>query len=258
MANSLKKFMICLVVGTLIFLTGSVAQVRKRSICGKVALTTSDAVAKTEVMLDYAGIEVNPAVIADRDGAFCIDNFVGDLGLSATARLYAASFCRPDDVMLVAAPFWPVLRKEQRFAGKDIVIDRGELTNVGDVNVPLIYGHVSLRILDRQHQPLLTRSTDWSPVWIRVRNQNGARVHESGLSFADIERSVHLRESRIDLALPKGTWTIEIALGGVPPNTGAKRRAVSWQRVPGKLKIESCAKPLDVDLSVQRTTRLEP
>jgi hypothetical protein len=255
MANALKKFMICMIVGTLIFLPGSVAQVRKRSICGKVVLNTSDAVAKTEVMLDYAGIELNPAVIADRDGAFCIDNFVGDLSQSATARLYAASFCRPDDVMLVAAPFWPVLRKERRFAGKDIVIERGDLTRVGDVYVQLIYGHVSLRILDRRHQPLLTRSTDWSPVWIKVKKQDGVAVHESGLSLTDIERSVHLRESRIDLALPKGTWTIEIALAGVPPNTGRIRRAVRWLRVAGKVKIESCAKPVDLTVTASRPTK---
>ena len=255
MANAPKKFMICMVVGALIFLPGSVAQVRKRSICGKVVLSPSDAVAKTEVILDYAGIELNPGVMTNRDGTFCIENLVGDLSQMTTARLYAASFCRSDDLVLVAAPFWPVLRKEKQFAGKDIVIDRGDLTNVGDVKVYLIYGHVSLRILDRRDQPLLTRSTDWSPVWIKVKKQDGVVVHESGLSLADIERSVQLRESRINLGLPKGTWTVEIALAGVPPNMGAKRRAVRWLRLPGKLKIESCAHPLDVALSVSRTIR---
>jgi hypothetical protein len=228
MAKALKKFTICTVVGTLIFLTGSVAQVRKRSICGKVVLNTSDAVAKTEVLLDYAGIELNPGVTTDRDGTFCIDNFVGDLGLGSTARLFVASFCRPDDLTLVAAPFWTVLRKERRFAAKDIVIDRGDLTRVGDINVKLIYGHVSLRILDRRHQPLLTRSADWSAIWLKVKKGDGVAVHESGLSLADIERFVHLKESRIDLALPKGTWTVEIALTGVPPNTGRKRGPVRF------------------------------
>jgi len=250
MANALKKFTIWTVAGTLIFLTGSVAQVRKRSVCGKVVLNASDAVAKTEVILDYAGIELSPGVITDRDGTFCIENFVGDLTQSTTARLYVASFCRHDDVLLVAAPFWSVLRKERRFAGKEIVIDRGDLTRVGDVDVQLIYGHLSLRILDRRHQPLLTRLADWSPVWIRVRNENGVTVHESGLSPVEIERSVHLKESRIDLALPKGTWTLELALAGVPPDTGTIRRSVRWLRVPSKLKIESCAKPVDVAVSV--------
>lgn len=193
MANALKKFTICTVVSTLIFLPGSDAQVRKRSICGKVVLNTSDAVAKTEVILGYAGIELNPGVTTDQNGTFCIDNFVGDVSQSIPARLYVASFCRHDDLTLVAAPFWPVLRKERRFAGKQIVIDRGDLTRVGDINVQLIYGHVSLSILDRRHQPLLTRSADWAPIWIKVKKDDGVAVHESGLSPADIERFVDLK-----------------------------------------------------------------
>jgi hypothetical protein len=255
MANTLKKFMICVAVGSLVFLTGSVAQVRKRSICGRVALKQGEEVAQSQVILDYAGIELNPGVIANGDGTFCIDNFVRDLSQRTTARLYVMSFCRPDDVMLTAPPFWPVLRKERRFAGKGIVIDRGNLTRIGDIDVQLIYGHVSLRILDNHQQPLLTKLTDWSPVWLRVRNQNGARVHESGLSLADIQRSVHLEESRIDLALPNGTWTLEIALAGVPPNSGRIGRAARWLRVARKVKIESCAKPVDVTITGSRPTK---
>lgn len=255
MASAQKKFMIFVAISVLSFLPGSVAQVQKRSVCGKVILNSSDAVAKTEVILDYAGLELNPSAATDQDGTFCIENFVGDLSQSTSARLYVTSLCRPDDVMLVAAPFWPVLRKERRFAGKDIIINREGVTRVGDIDVQLIYGHVSLRILDRQHRPLLTRPPDWSPVWIRVKKQNGVTVHESGLSVADIERAVDLKESRINLALPKGTWTIEIALAGVPPVTGAIRPTVRWLRVPGKLKIESCAKPVDVAVSASRPTR---
>jgi hypothetical protein len=255
MASVQQKLMICVVIGLLIFLPESVAQVQKRSVCGRVVLNTRNAIAKTEVILDYAGIELNPGVITDRDGTFCIENFVADLTQSTTARLYVASFCRPDDLILVAAPFWPVLRNEKRFAGKDIVIDRGALTRVGDVDVQLIYGHVSLRILDHRHKPLLTQPSDWSPVWIRVRDQNGVTVHESGLSVVQIERSVNLKESRIDLALPNGTWTLAVALAGVPPDTRAIRRAVKWLRVPHKLKIESCATPMDVAVSVSRRSR---
>lgn len=252
MANAEKKFMIFAVLGALIFLPGTVAQVQKRSICGKVALNANSEFSKTEVTLDYAGIELNPSVIADPDGSFCVENFAGDLSQSRTARLYVASFCRPDGVVLVAAPFWPVLRKERRFAGKAIVIDRGDLTRVGDINVQLIYGQVSLRILDHRHKPLLTQPIDWSPIWLRVRNQNGVAVHESGLSPADIERSVHLEESRIDLALPQGTWTLEIALAGVPPNTGRIMPVFRWLRVPGKVVIVSCARPVDVTVSTSR------
>jgi hypothetical protein len=232
MSNTLKKCMACMAFGSLVFLSGSVAQVRKRSICGRVVLKQSEAVAQTQVILDYEGIELNPGVIADGDGTFCVDNFVTDVSQRTTARLYVMSFCRPGDVMLTAPPFWPVLRKKERFAGKDIAVDKGNLTRVGDIDVQLIYGHVSLKILDRRHQPLLTQLSDWSPVWIRVRDQNGVRVHESGLSPTQIERSVDLRASQIALAVPTGTWTLEVALDGVPPKTDTARRAVKWLSVP--------------------------
>ena len=88
-----------------------------------------------------------------------------------------------------------------------------------------------------------------------MKKEDGVVVHESGLSPADIERFVHLKESRIDLALPNGTWTIEIALAGVPPNTGKMRGPVRWLRVPGKIRIESCAKPVDVAVSASRPTK---
>lgn len=253
MPKALKKLRVCLVIGMLIFLPGGIAQVRKRSVCGKVILNSTN-VARTEVGLYFAGNSLLPGAATAPDGTFCIENYVGDLRKAMPARLYVTSFCHPNDVALVNIPFWPRLRREPRFSGKRIVVGPGDLTNVGNVDVQIIYGHIDLKILNQQHQPLLTEPSDWSPVWIRVRDQNGVTVHESGLSVIEIERSVDLRKSSIALALPQGTWTMEVALKGVPPETGAKRRAVKWLRVPGKLKIESCANSLDVALSVQQTT----
>jgi hypothetical protein len=254
MPKALKRLRVCIVIGMLIFLPGGIAQVRKRSVCGKVILNPTN-VARTEVSLYFANNSLLPGAATERDDTFCIENYVSDLSKPMPARLYVSSFCHPNDVALVNVPFWPRLRRDLRFAGKRIMVGRGSRTNVGDVDVQIVYGHVSLRILDERRRPLLTQPSDWSPVWLRVRDQNSVTVHESGLSVVEIERSVDLRKSSIDLALPQGTWTMEVALGGVPPETGAKRRAVRWLRVPGKLKIESCANPLDVALSVPGTTR---
>lgn len=153
---------------------------------------------------------------------------------------------------LVDIPFWAHLRGRRRFSGKRILIGPGTRTSVGDVNVQITYGHVSLRILEERLGPLLTDPSDWSPVWIRVRDPNGVNVHEAGLSAAEIERSVDLKQSSINLALPEGQWRLEVALGGVPPGTSSNRRAVSWRHVPGKLRIESCRQPVEVNLSVTR------
>ena len=243
--------MTCILIGTLISLPGSIAQVRQRTVCGKVIFNNTDTtVARTQVTLYFGDDALIPGAITDRDGTFCIENFVSDLNKSTPARLYVTSFCRPDDVTLVDVPFWPRLRRNPRFAGKHIRVGPGSRPPIDDVGVQIVYGHLTLRILDERHQPLMTQPSDWSPVWIRVRDQNGVTVHESGLSATEIERSVNLKESRINLALPTGIWTLEIALSGVPPDTGAKRRAVGWLRVPGKLKIESCAKAVDVAVSV--------
>jgi hypothetical protein len=256
MPNAVKKLIVCIVIGTLISLPGSNGQVRQRSICGKVIFNISaTTVARTQVALYFADDALIPGATTDRDGTFCIENFVSDLTKSTPARLYVTSFCRPDDVTLVNVPFWPRLRRDSRFAGKHIMVGPGSRTTIRDFDVQIVYGHVSLRILDERHRPLLTQPSDWSPVWIRVRDQNGVTVHESGLSVVEIERSVNLKESRIDLALPNGTWTLEVAPTGVPPDTSTMRRAVKWLRVPTKLKIKSCDDPKDVAVSVSRVSR---
>ena len=261
MLNAFKKspIVIVVVITALIFpIVGAITQGRKRLVCGRAITIPGIVVARTEAILYFGsgGIdELLPGAAAEPSGSFCIEDHVRDLNERTQARLYVTAFCYPDDVTLVNVPFWPRMRKDSRFAGKPITVGPGSRTTVGDVDVQIVYGHVSLRILDRQHRPLLTRLTDWSPVWIRVRKQNGVMVHESGLSAVEIERAVDLKESRINLALPKGTWTLEIALAGVPPVTGAIRSTIGWLRVPGKLKIESCAKPVDVAVSASRPTR---
>jgi hypothetical protein len=254
MLKGSRKLLICMVVATVISLTqGSIAQLGKRLVCGKAVVNTTAAVARTEVGLYFAGNDLLPGAATERDGTFCIENYVSDLSKPMPARLYVTSFCHPNDVALVNIPFWPRLRREPRFSGKRIIVGPGGLTSVGNVDVQLIYGHVSLRILNERHQPLLTQPSDWSPVWIRVRDQNGVTVHESGLSVVEIERSVDLKRSLINLALPEGMWTLEVALAGVPPGTSTIRHAVQWQRVPGQLKIQSCRDPREVNLTVRRT-----
>ena len=257
MLNASQKLLACVVVATMILLTpGTLAQVRKRLVCGRVVSDTA-AIARTEVSLYLSDDGLLPGAAAERDGTFCVENYVDDLSKRTTARLYVASFCSPDDLTLVNVPFWPRLRRETRFSGKRIIIGPGSRTSVGNVGVQIIYGHVSLRILDRQRRPLLTEPKEWFPLWIRVRDQNGVTVHESGLSVADVERSVDLKESRINLALPEGQWRLEVALAGVLPNRGTARHKTVWQRVPEQLRIESCQRDIEVALLVTRAKALD-
>ena len=134
MLTTLKKLGVSIVIGALIFVTGDVAQVRKRSICGKVTLKSIN-VARTEVSLYFADSSLLPGTVAESDDTFCIENFVSDLTKAKPARLYVASFCHLNDVPLVNVPFWPRLRKDPRFSGKRIILGPGERTNLGNVDV---------------------------------------------------------------------------------------------------------------------------
>ena len=258
MAKVIKKVLIGIVIITVlpIFpIAGRITQVRKRLVCGRVVDTRGIAVARTVVSLYFGpgdGFdELIPGAATEPDGTFCIENNVRDLNESTSARVFVRSFCRLDDATLVDWPFWPHSRRDRTFKGKRIVVGPGSRTNVGDVGVQITYGHVNLRILDHRDRPLLRNADDWSPVWIRVRDESGAVVHASGLSISDIEHSVDLNQSSINLALPEGIWSLDVALAGVPSGTSLTSRAVSWLHVPGKLRIRLCL-PSDARLFVIR------
>jgi hypothetical protein len=256
MTNVLKRLTVCIVVGMLIFMPTGIAQVQKRLVCGKVILNTTEAVALTEVYIYFPNADLIPAAGAEPDGTFCIETFIADLSKTMPAHLYVTSLCRPNDLTLVDVPYWSALRKEPRFSGKRIMVGPGSLISVGSVDNQIVYGHVTLRILDQRQRALLTEKMDWSPLWIRVRGQDGVTVEGSGLSSADIDRSVDLKESYINLALPKGTWSLEVALAGVPPPPKSTR-GVKWRRVPGTVKVESCRDPVGVTLTVQRMSKTQ-
>jgi len=152
------------VVGMLIFMPTSIAQVQKRSVCGKVILNTTEAVALTEVYIYFPNADLIPAAGAEPDGTFCIETFVADLSKTRPAQLYVTSLCRPNDLTLVDVPYWSALRKEPRFSGKRIMVGPGNLTSVGSVDNQIVYGHVTLRILDQRQRALLTEKMDWSPL----------------------------------------------------------------------------------------------
>jgi hypothetical protein len=257
MLNTLKKFLLCVLLGAPVLLTQTaVAQVHRQLVCGTVVLGQAP-VASTLVSLDIEGIHLISGTTTEPDGTFCVENFFNDLSKTRPARLYVSSFCRPGGLTLVGAPYWPRLRRDARYSGKRVTVGPGGVTDVGRVDAQVVYGHVSLKILDRRGRPLLTEADDWYPLWIRVRDRQGVTVHESGLSIADVERSVDLKESRINLALPEGRWTLEVALAGMLPYTVAASRAATWQRVVEPVKVRSCQSAVEVDLLAARVKALE-
>jgi len=115
-------------------ITGSIGQVRKRLICGKVISHPASLDTWTVVSLSFGDDGLVPGAAIEKDGSFCIESYVSDLTESTSARLYVTSFCRSGDVTIVDVPFWPILRREKMFSGKRIAIGPGNRTNLGELD----------------------------------------------------------------------------------------------------------------------------
>jgi hypothetical protein len=230
-------------------------QVEKRLICGRVVDERGNPVTGALVTLAPATLNPKwgadillPGALSEKDGAFCIESFERETK-DADARLYVTATCRTGDLTLVDPPFESLPSRPSAFTGK-LVNLKTDRTDVGDINLQVIYPHVTLRILDRGGRPLLTQREQWSPVWLRVKDQRGTVVKEGGLSSGQIESAVDVTRSSINLALPQGVWRIEVALEGIPPNVSGVPPRGRWIRVPRSLVVSSCQKPTDVSLIV--------
>jgi hypothetical protein len=95
------------------------------------------------------------------------------------------------------------------FASRRIVIKKNQDIDVGDVPIQVRYGVVRIRLQDRRSQPLIKSAEPWRVVWFRIRNHQGAVIAFGSLSINDIEKSVNLRESSVDVSLPEGFWFID-------------------------------------------------
>jgi hypothetical protein len=95
------------------------------------------------------------------------------------------------------------------FASRNILIKENAEVDVGDVPVQVRYGAIRVRLQDRRGRPLIKSARRWRLVWLRIRNDQGAVVTLGGFSINDIEKSVNLRESSVDVSLPEGTWFID-------------------------------------------------
>lgn len=101
------------------------------------------------------------------------------------------------------------------FASRPIVIKKNQDIDVGDVPIQVRYGVIRVRLQDRRRQPLIKSAEAWRVVWFRIRNHQGAVIAFGSLSINDIEKSVNLRESSVDVSLPEGFWFIDTS-----PNEG--------------------------------------
>jgi hypothetical protein len=247
---------LALAAALLILASTGTAQIRRQLICGRTIDRQGRPVANAHIILanrpsaerSESVEELLPGAKADAEGKFCIEIFLAPSSTPTNQSLYTTSPPDENVVALVNVPFTRLRRRPANFKGRPIKVGRKERTDVGDIPVQVYYGRVVLKINDRSGRPLLTTEDKWQPVWLRARDAHGFSVYESGLSANEIERAVNLDNSSINLALPEGTWFLEIALDGVPPNVRPDNPNVSWLRVPNKLKVRASENPIEVAL----------
>jgi hypothetical protein len=97
------------------------------------------------------------------------------------------------------------------FAGRLIAIKKNAEIDVGEVPIQIRYGVINVHLQDRNGNPLIRNAKAWKYVWLRVRNKRGEIVTEGSVSINEIEKSVNVPESSVTVALPEGTWYVEVS-----------------------------------------------
>jgi len=158
--------------------------------------------------------------------------------------LYATAPLPEQAFSPIRAPFDRLRGLSQpRFSGRPIVIKKNGDADVGTIPIRVWYGMVEIALLDAKSNPLLKDAESWRYVWLRVRNQKREIVTETGLSIADIERAVDVRESKIEIALPEGSWYVEIS---------PKENKGPWLRSPTALHVRANQTPLQQRLKLSK------
>ena len=179
----------------------------------------------------------------EADGRFSIQETT-QLASYKTRYLYVTGARPKDTVTLVKAPFnrFPML-KESRFNAREITIKLNGELDVGDVPLQVNYGVVCLSVLNKAGHPRLTQAEAWRSFYLRVRTRTGSKVTAIGLSWANIENAVDLRNSRINLALPEGTWRVEVSTESLEG---------PWQPLGSPLVVTAGQEPLRTNLRLHR------
>lgn len=108
-------------------------------------------------------------------------------------------------------PYWPELRRSNpKFAGLPVELKGNQQIDLGKIPVQVWYNRVEFFVLGGNKRPFYKTEDDWARFELIVRDKFGTAVGSGGLSTYDIERSVRIDRGSVNLALPEGTWTLEL------------------------------------------------
>ncbi len=215
----MRKLFQTIVFSVFVFSTVAViAQPFRSSITGRVVDERGIPVAganirahsSEELKAKQCGVKEN-SVFTDFDGRFLHQEHCGvpnrTISLSMAPPLTSFGYVQTP----IYPPFWDNLRKsDKRFAGLEFRLEGNESIDVGNVPLQISYNGIELVISDASGKPYYRSEDDWAKFVLIVRDGNGLAVGSEGLSIMDIKKSVLIDRGAVKLALPEGTWALEL------------------------------------------------
>ena len=132
--------------------------------------------------------------------------------VKTTRVLYVTGPLLSNAITLLKPPFneygW---LKGSVYRGHQVRIKKNGEVNIGDVPVKIFYHPVKVYLQDTFGKPLIKNADAWKGVALRVLDEKGRFLEETGISSEDIKQVVNQSESRLTIALPEGVWRVEIS-----------------------------------------------
>jgi hypothetical protein len=198
----------CLVLALfLLLVTGQTLQREeyKYAVRGRVIDDSGQPVARAYVVVDAGpGGDVIIYTEADAEGRFCFEE--RDTLAKHERTLYTTTPQFPRAYDVVHPPFdrYPSLTG-QPYAGQKISIKKNGEIDVGDVRVQVYYGIIDLVLRSYKDAPLsAAEKRKWREPWLRIRNVRDEIIIESSFPTDIVDKAVAV-------ALPEGTWRIEVS-----------------------------------------------
>ncbi len=135
------------------------------------------------------------------------------VGETLELKLFVMSPLPPETFECIPPPFDDLVTSSNSFKGLSILVNRGRSLDLGDVAVQVYYGTIELHLRQPSLESLLAQSKQWQGIKLRVRDKKGDIIRERYVTFGHINGSyAKLKEFVISLALPEGSWGIEVNL----------------------------------------------
>lgn len=197
-------------------------------------------VARAKVFVDLAvPVDDTSGSMAFTDDKGVFEIWWRSLPSPQKAVLYVSAGLPEDAVAPIDFPFSDILKKNQVYAGQPVIIRQSnQEVQLGDVQEQVRYGLVSLHLPETVMEDLSLESIACSGLWLRVRNLAGDIVSEEQCISGE---SISKPTAAIPMALPAGSWKIEVALSS---------KGKAWRGLDGPLIVRPSVEPQRVELSL--------